>query len=48
LRWIKSAHDKAGVLFLNRTWLREAMVDEVLLVVLAVLVTAVMVVSDHP
>jgi hypothetical protein len=41
-------HDKAGVLFLNTTWPREAMVDEVLLVVLAVLVTAVMVVSDHP
>jgi hypothetical protein len=35
-------------LFLNRTWPREAMVDEVLLVVLAVLATAVMVASDHP
>jgi hypothetical protein len=35
-------------LFLNRTWPREAMVDEVLLVVLAVLVTAVMVVWNHP
>ena len=35
-------------MFLNRTWPREAMVDEVLLVVLAVLVTAVMVVWNHP